>query len=99
MNALTGGSYAYAFYPTSIQTELSANPNQTLKQQLDDQYAAGIQTGATGTSVVVTNNNGGTSLVFQNNQSCVSGGNCTNVSNLNIPTNVSGRRVSWIQRR
>lgn len=99
MNALTGGSYAYAFYPPSIQTELTANPNQTLKAQLDDQFAAGIQTNATGTSVVVTNNNGGTSLVFQNNQACVSSGTCTNVTNLNIPNNVSGRRVSWIQRR
>ena len=99
LNALTGGAYPYAFYPPSVQSELSANPNQTLKAQLDDQYAMGIQTNATGTSVVVTNNNGGTSLVFQNNQSCAASGNCTNVTNLNIPTNVSGRRVSWIQRR
>jgi type IV pilus assembly protein PilY1 len=99
LNAMTGGAYAYAFYPSSVQGQLGANPNQTLQAQLNDQFAAGIQTNATGTSVVVTGSNGNTTLVYQNNQSCGASGTCQNVSTLNVPSNVSGRRVSWIERR
>jgi type IV pilus assembly protein PilY1 len=99
LNAMTGGAYPYAFYPSSISGQLGANPNQTLQAQLNDQYAAGIQTNATGTSVVVTGSNGNTTLVYQNNQSCGTSGTCQNVSTLNVPSNVSGRRVSWIERR
>ena len=94
INPMTGGAFNLAFYPPSVQ----ADPNLNTSSQLDDANAAGIQTNATGTSVVVTTNSGGTSLVYQNNQNCTTG-NCSNTSNLNLPTNVAGRRVSWIERR
>jgi type IV pilus assembly protein PilY1 len=90
MSALTGGAFYQVFLPTSAAN----NPAYNTNAAYTDTTAIGIQTNATGSSFDVRNSSGTNFLVHQ----CISGTNCQPLPT-NIPTNSSGRRISWIERR
>jgi type IV pilus assembly protein PilY1 len=103
LSALTGGAFNEVFLPPDEQI----NPNVNQNAAYTDPNAIGIQTNATGSSLVILNASGTPYLVFQTNQSGSGTGsngsgnssNTTNTLGTNQPANNTGRRVSWVQRR
>jgi hypothetical protein len=100
LSALTGAAFNEVFLPPDEQI----NPNVNQNAAYTDPNAIGIQTNATGSSLVILNASGTPYLVFQTNQSgsgsAGNGGtNSTNTLGTNQPANNTGRRVSWVQRR
>ncbi len=108
VSALTGGAFASVFLPPAEQQFLNANPSIN-SAPYTDPVAIGLQTNATGTSLVTTSTNGTHYLVSETNQvqSNTTGPNGSTISNVllgnstatNVPTNVSGRRLGWIELR
>lgn len=90
LSALTGGAFYQVFLPQSAAN----NPAYNTNASYTDTTAIGIQTNATGSSFDVRNSSGTNFLVHQ----CISGNNCQPLP-INVPTNNSGRRISWIERR
>jgi type IV pilus assembly protein PilY1 len=99
LNALTGGAFNSVFYPPSE----ASNPAVANNPAYTDQYAIGMQTNATGSSLIVLNNAGGRSLVFETNQVQGAGAAGNSIANgsllTNLPPNTTGRRLSWVERR
>lgn len=99
VSALTGGAFNEVFVPPGAAgSTVSNNP------AYNDPIAAAIETNATGSSFVILNSSGTPYLVFQTNQSTGSTGSGPGDSNgtppgLNLPPNVTGKRISWIERR
>jgi type IV pilus assembly protein PilY1 len=90
LSALTGTAFYQVFLPSSVAN----NPAYNMNAAYTDTTAIGMQTNATGSSFDVRNSSGENFLVHQ----CISGVNCP-PTGVNIPTNSSGRRISWIERR
>jgi type IV pilus assembly protein PilY1 len=97
VSAMTGGAFQQVFLPPSV----AANPALSTNPRYTDVAAIGMQTNATGSSFITTNGGGIRFLVFETNQ--LDTGNAANIQGgalgLNLPSNVTGRRLSWIERR
>ena len=96
LSAMTGAAFNQVFLPPSeAAAGLSTNPTYS------DQWAIGIQTNATGSSFITTNQAGTEFLVFETNRVDTNGN--PNLQGgtlgLNLPPNTIGRRISWIERR
>ena len=93
LNAMTGGPFYQVFLPASaaLNPAYSGNPRYT------DTTAIGIGTNATGSSFDVRNATGINFLVYQTTQGCT-GLSCQPLPT-NIPTNSTGRRISWVEKR
>ena len=93
-NALTGAAFSQVFLPPSEAANSAVNTDP----RYTDTNAIGMQTNATGSSFITGNNAGTKYLVYETNQTSnnnILGGTL----GLNLPTNTTGKRVSWIQRR
>ncbi|MBS0578663.1 MAG: pilus assembly protein PilY [Proteobacteria bacterium] len=96
VSALTGAAFTQVFLPPSE----AANPNVNTNPRYTDTNAIAMQTNATGSSFITGNNAGTKFLVYETNQTQVNGaGILGGTLGLNLPTNTTGKRVSWIQRR
>ncbi len=100
VNAMTGGRFNQVFLPASeaANSAINTNPKYT------DSIAVAIQTNATGTSFITSNAAGTRFLVYETNQvesgSGIAGNNIAGGTlGLNLPSNNTGRRLSWIERR
>ena len=95
LSAMTGGAFNEAFLPPSeAATGLSTNPAYA------DTQAIGIQTNATGSSFITTNQAGTEFLVFETNHVASGSANLQGGAlGLNLPPNTVGRRLSWIEHR
>jgi type IV pilus assembly protein PilY1 len=100
LSAMTGGAFNKVFLPPSeaANSAINTNPKYT------DSVAIAIQTNATGTSFITSNAAGTRFLVYETNQ--VETGSALAANNiaggtlgLNLPSNNTGRRLSWIERR
>jgi hypothetical protein len=93
---MTGGAFNAVFLPPSeAAAGLSTNPAYA------DVQAIGMQTNATGSSFITTNQGGTEFLVYETNRVNTNGS--SNIQGgtlgLNLPPNTVGRRISWIERR
>jgi type IV pilus assembly protein PilY1 len=111
ISAMTGGAFNEVFLPPDEQGNSNVNNNPIYT----DPVAAAIQTNATGSSFVILNASGTPYLVYQTNQSSPGGsgssgggsggtgpngnGNSSGTQGLNLSSNNTGRRLSWIERR
>ena len=95
LSAMTGGAFNEAFLPPSeAAAGLSTNPAYA------DTQAIGIQTNATGSSFITTNQAGTEFLVFETNHVASGSANLQGGAlGLNLPPNTVGRRLSWIEHR
>ncbi|MBV8341848.1 MAG: pilus assembly protein PilY, partial [Gammaproteobacteria bacterium] len=98
VSAMTGAAFNEVFLPPSeAQTSLGTDPRYT------DANAIGIQTDASGSSLIVMNNAGTRFLVMETDRTQGSGANANNIADnvtgTNLPPNTTGRRLSWVERR
>jgi type IV pilus assembly protein PilY1 len=95
LSAMTGGAFSEVFLPPSeAAAGLGTNPAYA------DTQAIGMQTNATGSSFITTNQAGTEFLVFETNHVTNGGANLQGGSvGLNLPPNTVGRRLSWIEHR
>jgi type IV pilus assembly protein PilY1 len=94
LNALTGGAFFQVFLPPGA----ASNPAYNTNPKYTDTAAIGTQTNAAGSSFDVRNAAGTNFLVFETTTPGCTGTNCQPLPT-NIPTNSTGRRISWIERR
>jgi type IV pilus assembly protein PilY1 len=92
--------YTYALSVTNGGTFTNAFPSYTYTNQstnvttvVSDATAAGVQTNATGSVYIVNTNEGKANIVYQT----VSG--TPGAQQVNIPTNVKAKRLTWTERR
>lgn len=97
ISAMTGAAFFQVFLPPSEANNAAVNTNP----RYTDTQAAAMQTNATGSSFITANNAGTKFLVYETNQ--VQSGNANDIQGgalgLNLPPNVTGRRLSWVERR
>jgi type IV pilus assembly protein PilY1 len=96
INAMTGGAFRQVFLPPSV----AANSVYATDPKYNDTTAIALQTNATGTPFVTTNAGGTRFLVYETNQLQAGSANIAGGTlGLNLPSNGTGRRLSWIERR
>ncbi len=96
LSALSGAAFNQVFLPPAEAANAAVNTNPAYL----DAHAVAMQTNATGSSFVVANNAGTKYLVYETNQVQNGTNNILGGAlGLNLPTNTSGRRLSWVERR
>ena len=100
LSAMTGAAFNQVFLPPSEAANAAVNTNP----MYTDTNAIAILTNATGSSFITSNAAGTRFLVFETNQ--VQSGAGANGDNLvggtlglNLPPNIAGRRLTWIELR
>ena len=96
LSAMTGAAFNEVFLPPSQAN----NPAVNTDPRYTDVMAIGLQTNASGSAFITTNSGGIHFLVFETNQVDSTGANIQGGTlGLNLPANLTGRRLSWIERR
>jgi type IV pilus assembly protein PilY1 len=103
VNAMSGGPFEQVFLPPGQAGYLNNNP-QVNSSPYTDTNAIAIETNATGSSFITTNTAGTQYLVYQTNQILAPNDHITNSVaggslGLNLPANMTGKRLSWIELR
>jgi type IV pilus assembly protein PilY1 len=98
INADTGYSYALSItnggvFNNAFPTFTYTNPTTNITTLVSDATAAGVETNATGSVYVVNTTEGKSNIVYQT----VSG--TPGAQQVNIPTNVKAKRLTWVERR
>jgi type IV pilus assembly protein PilY1 len=98
INADTGFSYALSvtnggIFNNAFPTFTFTNPTTNITSLVSDPTAAAVQTNATGSVYVVNTTQGISNIVYQT----VSG--TPGAQQVNIPSNVKAKRLTWVERR
>lgn len=95
LSAMTGTAFNQVFLPPS-EAAAGFNTNPLYM----DAQAIALQTNATGTSFMTSNAAGTSYLIYETNQVQGAGGTLqVGTLGLNLPSNSTGRRISWVEKR
>jgi type IV pilus assembly protein PilY1 len=96
LSAMTGGAFNEVFLPPSE----SQNPGVNTNQAYTDPHAIAMLTNATGSSFIIANSSGEQTLIYETNQENTNGtSQMGGTITTNLPSNSTGRRLSWTQLR
>jgi type IV pilus assembly protein PilY1 len=96
LSAMTGTAFNQVFLPPAE----AANPVVNTNPAYLDANAVGMQTNATGSSFITGNSSGTMYLVVETNQVQANSSNIqSNTFGMNLPSNTTGRRINWVERR